>query len=177
MEPVTRLAAAADIPAIEALVGAALAELGPTRGGDLWLRQDARALPAHESLTAALTDPDQFLVVGLIDDVVLGYAAARIDQVDDETRLAIVDDVYVDIDARGVGIGHAVLDSVIGWARDRGCTGVDGRVLPGNRAGKNFFETAGMVARAILVHRSLAPGGDEASVEVRERPTSRRVGP
>jgi hypothetical protein len=32
--------------------------------------------------------------------------------------------------------------------------------LPGNRATKNFFETFGRTARAIVVHRTLNPPAD-----------------
>jgi len=48
-----------------------------------------------------------------------------------------------------------LLDYVIEWATERHCVGVDSLVLPGNRETKNFFESFGLVARAIVVHRAL----------------------
>jgi hypothetical protein len=48
----------------------------------------------------------------------------------------------------------------VAWARAHHCTGIDGFTLPGNRATKNFFETFGLTARAILVHRSLEEDTD-----------------
>ena len=50
-------------------------------------------------------------------------------------------------EAREVGVGELLLDTVLRWAEARGCFGIDSIVLPGNRETKNFFETAGMVAR------------------------------
>jgi len=41
------------------------------------------------------------------------------------------------------------------WARERSLVGLDAVALPGDRDTKNFFETFGLVARAIQVHRSL----------------------
>ena len=52
-------------------------------------------------------------------------------------------------------LGEALMNAVLGWCRDKGCRGVDSLALPGNRAAKNFFESFGLTARQILVHRSL----------------------
>ena len=38
-------------------------------------------------------------------------------------------------------------------AAAQGCFGVDSLALPGDRHTKNFFESFGLVARAIVVHR------------------------
>jgi hypothetical protein len=38
-----------------------------------------------------------------------------------------------------------------------GAVGIEATALPGDRATKNFFETHGLVARALTVHRRLDP--------------------
>ena len=43
------------------------------------------------------------------------------------------------------------------WARATGCIGIESMALPGDRDTKNFFEAAGLIARAIVVHRSFEP--------------------
>jgi hypothetical protein len=48
-----------------------------------------------------------------------------------------------------------LMDQLVEWCRERGCIGVDSLALPGDRATKNFFESFGLVARAIIVHRRL----------------------
>ena len=49
----------------------------------------------------------------------------------------------------------AMMEALVAWCRAQGCFGVDSIALPGDRHTKNFFESFGLVARAIVVHRSL----------------------
>ena len=48
------------------------------------------------------------------------------------------------------------MQALVDWCGARGCFGVDSLALPGDRHTKNFFESFGLVARAIVVHRSAA---------------------
>ena len=121
----------------------------------MWARTIGRRPPFEPALEASLTDPARFLACGTIDGTTVGYAAARVDDLPDGSRLAVVDDIYTLPEARGVGVGEALMDLVLDWARAEGATGVDAIALPGMRDTKNFFETFGLVARAIVVHRSL----------------------
>ena len=150
-----RVATRADLPRLVELVREAVAELTPTRGGAIWARRDARPEPVEPSLAAAIDDDDQLVVVGTIDGTPIGFATVRLDDLHDGGRLAVLDEIYVEEGARGVGVGEALMDAVLEWARERGCVGVDSLALPGNRHTKNFFESFGLVARAIVVHRAL----------------------
>jgi len=158
-----RVATVADLPDLVALAGACVAELGPTRGGRLWEARDFRARPYESSLRADLHDEQVFVAVGTFDGAVLGYIVVRTEALRGGGVLARTTDLYVEPEARGVGIGEAMMDLVLAWCRDRSCTGIDAGALPGNRATKNFFERFGLVARAIVVHRSLEhePAGDD----------------
>jgi hypothetical protein len=49
-----------------------------------------------------------------------------------------------------------MLDSVTSWLTARGCRAVDAGALPGERATKSFFESAGFKARLITMHRELS---------------------
>ena len=150
-----RLATEDDIPALADLARAAIAELRETKGGEMWVRTAARPEPLEESLRAAIADPDQLLLAGTVDGVILGYGAARMERLRDGALLAVMDDIYVDHQARGVAVGEVVMDAALVWARGRGCIGIDSVALPGNRDTKNFFERFGLVARAIVVHKRL----------------------
>jgi ribosomal protein S18 acetylase RimI-like enzyme len=150
-----RSATQADLADIVALARAAIEELKGTKGGPVWARREGRSAPVDEALRAAIDDASVQTLVGTIDDVVLGYAVASVEVLADGGRLARLTDLYVDPGAREVGIGELLLDTVLAWAAEAGCFGIDSIVLPGNRATKNFFESAGMVARAIIVHRTL----------------------
>ena len=135
----------------------AIAELTPNRGGSVWSRREAHAEPLDAVMDDAVagTDPVRQAVVGTVDDTVVGYGLARFDTLHDGNLLAVVTDLYVDPEARAIGIGEAMMDLLVAEARRRGAIGIDALALPGDRHTKNFFETFGLSARAIVVHRSL----------------------
>ncbi|HET6665406.1 MAG TPA: GNAT family N-acetyltransferase [Acidimicrobiales bacterium] len=148
-----RRATEADLPALAALHRAATEELRVERGGEIWARQTGRS--RGEAPPFAFDDPAELVLAGTIDDVVVGYGRLVVDPFADGGELAVLTDLYVEIDAREVGVGEALLQAAVTWATERGCVGIDSVALPGMRASKNFFEAAGLVARAIVVHRAL----------------------
>jgi GNAT superfamily N-acetyltransferase len=149
-----RPATGADRHRLAELISAARAEIVSQRGGEIHLLRDVRALAEDD----VLLERSECVVVGEYDHVVVGYAALHVERLSDGTDLAVLDDIYVEPDAREVGVGDVVMRAVLEWCRDRHCRGVDAVALPGNRAMKNFFERFGLTARAIVVHRPL--GGD-----------------
>jgi len=153
-----RTATLEDLPALDVLATAAVEELTPLRGGDVWRRQQARPLPPTDSLRADLDDPASHVVVGTIDGTAVGYGVVRVDVLRDGSRLGVISDLFTLEGAREVSVGELVMDALIAWAGEQGCFGVDSLALPGDRHTKNFFESFGLVARAIVVHRPL--GGD-----------------
>jgi GNAT superfamily N-acetyltransferase len=150
-----RPATADDLPALVTLATAAIEELTPNRGGAVWRRQQARPLPPGDSLRADLGAHDAHVVVGTIDGTVIGYGVLRVEQLRDGSKLGVISDLFTLEGARGVSVGEEVMDALIAWATEQGCFGVDSLALPGDRHTKNFFESFGLVARAIVVHRSL----------------------
>ena len=155
MDEGARPAVESDIDAIAALCVRAAAEMAPLRGGSVWSRLEARKAPVRAGLLEDLGSDEAFLVVGTVDTAVVGYGAVRLVTLHDGALLGRVGDIYVMPEGRGVGVGEAMMELLLGWARQRGCIGVDSLALPGDRATKNFFETHGLVARSITVHRAL----------------------
>ena len=155
MVEAARLASSDDLPRLAELARAAIAELRATKGGELWARREARAEPVEQSLAADLADDGTLVLAGTIDDTIVGYAVAATEELSDGSLLARVTDLYAEPEAREVGIGEVLLDAIVKWATERHCVGIDSLVLPGNRETKNFFESFGLVARAIVVHRPL----------------------
>jgi GNAT superfamily N-acetyltransferase len=161
LSPVVEAARAAipeDLPRLAELAAEAIAELTVTKGGAIWARRDARAEPLEAGLAADLADPRCCVLAATIDDVVMGYAVARKEVLRDGAAMAVLSDIFVDPGCRGIGLGEALMDEVVAWAETQGCIGIDSLALPGNRETKNFFETFGLVARAIIVHRPLDGG-------------------
>lgn len=150
-----RPATASDLPALVHLATGALEELAPMRGGAVYVHREGRAAPVEETLRRDLEDDGAVVLAGTIDEVVIGYATGRTEELRDGSRLGIIDDLYVDAGARSVGVGEALMAELLAWFRARGCAGVDATALPGNRATKNFFEASGFTARLLVMHHRL----------------------
>jgi len=156
-EPGVRPARPPDRAELVRLGEAARAHLGHHRGGDVYREREGRPEPLQESLDADLAAAEAgsaLVLVGGLGPVAVGYAVVRLAETGNG-RLAVVSDLFVEPDARCVGVGRALMEAVVEWATGAGCHGVDAEVLPGDRASKNFFEGFGLVARKITVHRSL----------------------
>jgi GNAT superfamily N-acetyltransferase len=155
-EEACRPAVEPDVPRLVELAESAVAELSAGRGGLVWARTRPRRAPYGPGFAAALSDPEARVVVGTLDGTVMGYGAARVEHLEDGGRLGVVEDLYTEPGCREVGLGELMMEALIGWCREQGCFGVDSLALPGDRHTKNFFESFGLVARAIIVHRSLS---------------------
>ena len=133
-------------------------DLGQQRGGELWATRDVDGEPLDEAFTAALSRPDTAVVIGSIDDVAVGYGVVRVETLRDDTRLGRLTELFVEPEARGVGVGEAIAREVLDHCRQAKCRGVDVIALPGHRATKNFFEEQGFAARAIVMHHEVEAG-------------------
>lgn len=151
-----RLATSADIDAIEAVAERRRLEVEPLRGGSLFLKREAGPSPLSERLGRLLADEASgAVVVGCYDDVVFGYSLAVLEVLLDGSKLTRVEHFVVDAEARKSGIGEAMMNLLLEWAEVEGCIGIDSVALPGDRDTKNFFESFGLKARMLTVHRSL----------------------
>ena len=146
-----RAAVPTDLAQLEELEAHAVELAAPQRGGELYLLHDARTT----TLADLVGEPLAAVVVGTIDGVPLGYAVAEVAMLTNNDRLGVISDLFVEPDARQVGVGEAMMNTLLEWATAQGCRGVDATALPGDRHTKNFFESFGLVARAISVHRAL----------------------
>ncbi|HAF68214.1 MAG TPA: hypothetical protein DCL16_03740 [Acidimicrobiaceae bacterium] len=150
-----RFATLSDLDALEGFSGQAVAEQADNRGGSIWSKRETRNPPHRASLEAAFSDPDQDVWVGLINEVPVGYAVASVELLRTGEVLGIISDLWVEPEAREVGVGEEMVNAIIEWCKERDCIGIDSLALPGNRATKNFFETFGFKARLLTVHHSL----------------------
>lgn len=135
-----------------------LTEAQARRGGAILVRREldlvGTALLRPGGLDRLVADPGRLVLVGTLDAVVVGLLVARIDDVRG-TALGVVELCYVQPEARGVGVGRALLDGALPWATSRRCRGLDVPALPGDRAAKQLLEAAGFQARALVMHRPL----------------------
>ncbi len=151
----SRPAVATDLPRLAELAQEAVDHLRPGRGGEVWARRSARHAPFEDALAQELADDHHHVVVGTVDDAVMGYGVVGIEVLRDGGRLGVVTDLYTDPGCREIGLGELMMEALVRWCGEQECFGVDSLALPGDRHTKNFFESFGLVARAIVVHRSI----------------------
>lgn len=152
-----RGAVAADVATLAELARRAIAELAVLRGGSVWQVDEARREPLEDVFSDLVASGDGVrVVVGTIDEHILGYGVAQVRTLADGSRLGVIEDIFVESQARGVGLGEGLVGDLVGWCDDQGCRGVDAMALPGQRETKNFFEGSGFTARKLVMHRSLA---------------------
>lgn len=116
-------------------------EMATLRPG--WSATEGLPEPIERVLRSRLAD----CVVGLFDDVPVGLLVADI-----TPPVCRIEIMFTHPEARGVGVGEAMVDLLRSEAKQRGIGSFDVSVLPGHRAAKNFFEGEGFKARLIIMH-------------------------
>jgi GNAT superfamily N-acetyltransferase len=155
----TRPAHENDRAACAALLGRALADVGAVRGGAMLVGDTT----PDDLLTRWLHDappdapPDAILSVGEFHHAIVGLAAATTFTRRGATvRSGRVECCYVEEGARGVGVGTALMDSLVAWCTEQGCRDIDALALPGDRHSKQRLEAAGFTARLLVLNRPLS---------------------
>jgi GNAT superfamily N-acetyltransferase len=153
LEVTARPATADDLPELVRLYRLLEAEMEALRG--LWKEADGLPEPVEEALAGAVADPETFVYVGTADNVpfgfILGYSSPLLPQAAGE-RMATIKLVFTEEEARGVGVGEAMRDTLVDAFRAQGHRWFDAHVLPGHRLAKNFFEAGGFSARFIIMN-------------------------
>ena len=155
MEEATRDAVEGDVARIVELARLMRTELGAMKGGRTWLEREAWPEPLDDTYTALVARPDTRVVVGTIDDVVIGFGIAVVEVLRSGARLGVITDLFVEPEARAVGVGECMARALIDHCTALECVGIDAVALPGHREAKNFFERNGFTARALTMHRDL----------------------
>lgn len=126
------------------------------RGGAVYLlREGPRGLAGE--MQAALGDPGRSLWAGCIDDQVVGFALARVVDLNDGSPHGVIEALYVEPGARGVGVGGSLVEAVVQWLAELGCQSADASSLPGQRATKSLLEQSGFRARLVVMNKELRP--------------------
>lgn len=158
MQITVRPAANADIPRLVGLYGEM--EREQTERKPIWALTDGLDERFDMSLFHAMSRDESWVLVGEIDGVVVGFAWATVEPMLDRAggaRIGRIRLIYTEPDARGVGVGHEMLEALLAIFRDIDIGYFDAPVGPGQRAAKNFFEAHGFAARSIIMHSAGAP--------------------
>ena len=150
----TRVATGNDLARIAELAHEFRAELHGERGGPLWETREARPEPLADALVALLASDDATVIVGTLDEHIVGYGTVKVEVLRDGSRLGVIEEIFVETEARAVGVGELLVEALVAFCKTAGCAGVDAAALPGHREAKNFFERAGFTARLLVMHWS-----------------------
>ena len=148
-----RFADLSDAGEIAELCAEAINSLKESRNGQAMLLGRAgligKALSRPGGLARLLADVHTTVLAGMLDEVVVGFAVARND------GRGSIDAIYVTPGARGIGVGQALLESVVEALASRGCVELDVDCLPGDRSSKRLMESSGFKARQITMTRHI----------------------
>lgn len=140
-----------DLPDVARLYRGLEAEMVALR--PIWALADGLRAPQEVALRDILRHG--VVTVGTIDGVSVGFLTAHIEPLLPQAKgehIGVIDLLYTDPEARGVGVGEAMLNHGLDSLRAAGVERFDVSVLPGHRQAKNFFEAAGFKARSIIMH-------------------------
>jgi L-amino acid N-acyltransferase YncA len=131
---VVRAMQAADWPAVRGIYEQGIATGNATFETHTpdWAEWNAGHLPDHR-------------VVAMLDGVVVGWAALSPVSGRCVYRGVASDSVYIHADARGQGVGRAVLDAVVTRAEAAGIWTVETNIFPENRVSVRLHERCGFL--------------------------------
>ena len=149
-----RFATTADVAILEELYSELENEMVALK--PVWRLTDGLPEPVGASLVAAIAAEDSDVIVGELDGVAVGLLIWRevdlLPQAGGE-QIGVIQVIFTSPEARHVGVGEAMIDSILEAAKGRGIDLFDAVVPPGHREAKNFFESHGFKARRIVMHR------------------------
>ena len=157
MTAAARPAVASDLNVLVGLYRSLESEM--TALSSMWPKTSGLAEPVGESMAgiveSSMSAGDDHVVLGTYDGypfgLMYGKVSTMLPQAGGEL-LGSIRLVFVEREARAVGVGEAMRDHMLAWFRARGATLHDAHVLPGHRLAKNFFESGGFSARHIVMH-------------------------
>ena len=108
----------------------------------------------HEALTAIAAWQGNSLLLARIEGVIVGALTLVVFPIPSGTR-ARIEDVVVDSDARGKGVGAALTQHALGVARELGARTVDLTSRPAREAANRLYERMGFARRDSAVYRKV----------------------
>ena len=112
----------------------------------------------RDGYRALLDTPDAFILLATVGERPVGYAVVKIRAGDDDTwpvgaHLAELISLAVAVDARGRGIGSALMDAVDAELARRGVRDLEVAVMAGNDRARRFYERRGLRVGELLLYR------------------------
>lgn len=156
MEIEIRKAEPRDIPRIMDLLSQVL-EVHAKGRPDLFKSGSTKYSPGE--LEKIIADPERPIFVGTRDDIVQGYAFCIFQRHNERNTpnftTLYIDDLCVDEKARGMHIGRALYEYVLGFAKESGCYNVTLNVWACNESAMRFYKKCGLSVQKIGMEKIL----------------------
>lgn len=124
--------------------------------GQLWPDKAIDREAVWQVFHRALRSPSQTYLSAMAGSRVIGFCSLTVkNNLWQEGNLGHVDELVVDREFRGAGVGSALLDRIIEAARDAGCKRVELDSAFHRKAAHKFYEDRGFENRAFLFSRLL----------------------
>ncbi len=140
MKTAARRATVDDLPDLLRMYGELSAEQSAIRG--IWPTADGLDAPIESSLISLVNEDHTTVIVGEIDGVTVGFLVAIEEPLLEpmtDRRIGVVQFIFTDHEARGVGVGAAMLDLAMERLEGRGIDLFDARVEPGTSLGEELL--------------------------------------
>ena len=108
--------------------------------------------PSHDHLTAMVDSEDTVLYVARVDGRILGSLTLALYRIPTGTK-AWIEDVVVDAEARGPGVGELLNRAALDEARARGAKDVSLTSRPSREAANRLYRRIGFEPRETNVYR------------------------
>ncbi len=112
------------------------------------------AIKQKAEITFNNRNEDTLILIAEIDDLPVGYALGKIFEeeytADNGTgKIGLIDEVFVDYGARGLGIGKTLIREVACWVQERGTNRIKLHVYSWNVNAKRLYEKCGFKEYAV----------------------------
>jgi GNAT superfamily N-acetyltransferase len=137
----------------------------------VWAMTDGLDETFAQSFSDAIDAPESWVFLGRIDGSAVGMIWATVEPMlarANGSRIGRIRLVFTEPDARGVGVGHEMLEAALDVLRGIGIRYFDAPVGPGQRTTKNFFEGHQFAARSIIMHHADDPRSQNSSATTSE---------
>ena len=90
-----------------------------------------------------ITSPHHDMLIAVEDDKIIGIATLSIHMGPIIRKNAYLEDFVTDQTVRGKGIGSALWDAMLAWAKDKGCNNLEFTCGNGREASQQFYKNHG----------------------------------
>lgn len=124
--------------------------------GQLWPDKTLNQEKLRQVFTRGLACESHNYICATVQDKIIGFASLKIkNSLWEQGNLGYIDELVVDQEYRGKGIGRELLEHVVEMAREKGCGRIELDAAFYRKASHRFYEKNNFEKRCFLFSRKL----------------------